>query len=170
VTVYDQEAADDDYLAFWVDPDYLNKDLSGMSSQFDSPWNEHNKILKLNFFGGPDVEWGDGTGGTCPWSNTTTTLPTGVNLTYTATTDGLDWSGVIPFDVLGISSGDTVGYMFSARIKVGTDKYVDGYPETVYGYTPGWDLRDYATVVVPEPATMCLLGLGGVALLIRRRR
>ena len=151
VTVYYQDAADDDYLAFWIDPDYLNKDLSGMVNQFDSPWNEHNKLLMLNFYGSNTFpKWGDGSGGNCPWMQGSTSLPPGVSLTYTDTDDGMNWEGTIPFSVLGLSAGDTFGYMFAARIK--TDKkYVDGYPERVYGYTPGWDLRDYALVTIPLP-------------------
>jgi len=149
VTVYGQDAADDDYLAFWIDPDYLNKDLSGMSNQFDSPWNEYNKILMLNFFSGTDPKWGDGTGGNCPWGQIVS-LPAEVSLTYTDTADGMDWEGTIPLSVLGMSAGDTFGYMFSARIKT-VAKYVDGYPEMVYGYTPGWDLRDYNTASLPAP-------------------
>ena len=153
VTVYDQDAADDDYLAFWIDPDYLNKDLSEMVSQFDSPWNEYSKLLMLNFYYGtdPDPRWGDGSGGNCPWMQTTTSLPEGVSLTYIDTSEGMDWEGTIPLSLLGLSEGDTIGYMFSARIKTDA-KYVDGYPETVYGYTPGWDLRDYALVTIPAPA------------------
>ncbi len=150
VAVYDQDAADDDYLAFWIDPDYLNKDLSEMSSQFDSPWNEYNKLLMLNFFSGTSAKWGDGSGGHCPWMQATTSLPAGVSLTYTDTSEGMEWEGTIPLSVLGMSAGDTFGYMFSGRIK--TDKkYVDGYPETVHGYTPGWDLRDYNTASIPPP-------------------
>lgn len=152
VTVLGQDAADDDYLAFWIDPDYLNKGLSGMSSQFDSPWNEHNKLLMLNFFtGNTDPEWGDGTGGNCPWMQKSKTLPTGVSLTYTDTTEGMDWEGTIPLLELGMSAGDTFGYMFAARINT-DDKYVDGYPEMVFGVTPGWDLRDYNTVTIPSPS------------------
>jgi len=161
VTVYDQDVADDDYLAFWIDPDYLNKDLSGMSNQFDSPWNEHNKLLMLNFYkGNTDPEWGDGTGGNCPWMQKSTSLPAGVSLTYTDTDDGMNWEGTIPFSVLGMSAGDTFGYMFAARIKTDV-KYVDGYPEMVYGFTPGWDLRDYNTWA-PPPTKADILKDSGV--------
>jgi len=151
VTVLEQDAADDDYLAFWVDADYLNKDLSGMVNLFDSPWNEHSKLLMLNFFTeNTDPEWGDGTGGNCPWMQTGA-LPLGVSLTYTDTDDGMNWEGTIPFSVLGISAGDTFGYMFAARINT-DDKYVDGYPEpTHFPNLSGWDLRDYNTVTIPLP-------------------
>lgn len=155
VTVLEQDAADDDYLAFWIDPDYINKDLSGMVNLFDSPWNEHNKLLMLNFYSGTVPRWGDGSGGNCPWMQTTTSLPEGVSLTYTDTEEGMDWEGTIPLSVLGLSEGDTFGYMFSARIK--TDKkYVDGYPEPAYfPNLAGWDLRDYAliTLELPPPPT-----------------
>jgi hypothetical protein len=30
-------SSDNEYFTIWVDVDYLSKDLSGMSSQFDSP-------------------------------------------------------------------------------------------------------------------------------------
>jgi len=162
VTVYDQDAADDDYLAFWIDPDYANKDLSGMSNQFDSPWNEHNKLLMLNFFmGNTSPEWGDGTDGNCPWMRKSKTLPAGVSLTYTDTDDGMNWEGTIPFSVLGMSPGHTFGYMFAARIKTDA-KYVDGYPEMVYGSTPGWDLRDYNTATIPPPTKADILKESGI--------
>ncbi len=153
VTVLEQDAADDDYLAFWIDPDYLNKDLSAMVNQFDSPWNEHNKLLYLNFYGGnTSPSFHDGAGGECPWPSPAVhiTPPSGVSLTYTDTVDGMSWEGTIPFSILGISAGDTFGYMFAARIKTDA-KYTDGYPEMVYGYTPGYDLRDYALVTIPLP-------------------
>jgi len=157
VTVLEQDAADDDYLAFWVDPDYANKDLSGMVNQFDSPWNEHNKLLYLNFYGGnTDPVWYDGAGGECPWPSPAVPggglpLPSGVSLTYIDTDDGMSWEGTIPFSVLGLSAGDTFGYMFAARIKTDA-KYVDGYPEMLYGFTPGYDLRDYSTATIPNTA------------------
>ncbi|MBS3820580.1 MAG: PEP-CTERM sorting domain-containing protein, partial [Phycisphaerae bacterium] len=40
------------------------------------------------------------------------------------------------------------------------------------GYNHGYiaDLTEYQSQLVPEPATVSLLGMGGLALLIRRRR
>lgn len=53
----------------------------------------------LNFFGGNfDPEWGQGIGSsqTNPWSNKSTTLPSGVSLTYTVNGDDIDWTATIP--------------------------------------------------------------------------
>lgn len=155
VTVLGQDAADDDYLAFWIDPDYLNKDLLGIVDVFVQPWNEYNKVLYLNFYGGnTDPVWYDGAGGECPWPSPVIPggglpLPSGVSLTYTDTEEGMNWEGIIPFSVLGVSAGDTFGYMFAARTNT-PDRHTDGYPEP--SFTPGWDLRDYNTATIPDAA------------------
>ncbi|MCD4823510.1 MAG: PEP-CTERM sorting domain-containing protein [Phycisphaerae bacterium] len=87
------------------------------------------------------LRWQDGTGG---WQNY-------ITVTNTA---GTDW-GTYSFDITGFARSDV-------------DRFL------VYVNTNGVDV-DYEVSIddlklVPEPATMVLLSLGGVGLLVRRRR
>ena len=77
--------------------------------------------------------------------------------TPTLTTDGVGLD-VAYFDVTGIQDGDT----FQVRVTKGTASPVVAWT-MIGGVT-------FDTVAVPEPSTTALLGLGGLALILRRRK
>ena len=86
-------------------------------------------------------------------------------LATVGSTDGwLEW------DVTGslkeqLLAGKLYGWGIGSRPSAAHDGYVDfRTSEQVSGHRPE------LVVVIPEPATLCLLGIGGVGILVRRRR
>jgi len=88
---------------------------------------------------------------------------------------------MIPLSAIGASLGDTIGLKIQARggqyTSTTDPQVVNFFPDMPDGITPvRSDTRvevagNFAQVtLIPEPATICLLGLGGLALLKKRSR
>lgn len=84
-----------------------------------------------------------------------------------------DWSfgwasgtdGVTATQASGTLTPAQISTYLASPLYIGTGIYTESWPNTEYNYSQTYDVAVYQ---VPEPATMGLLGLGG--LLLRRRR
>jgi hypothetical protein len=103
----------------------------------------------------------DGTfdyGGTSGYTETPFDVTDDNVFTYTLTLDLAPFigTGTVDFDAVA----DATATVYPANgVVCGTYSYAQATIEVVYDYTP-----------VPEPATMCLAGIGAVALLLRKRK
>jgi len=111
--------------------------------------------LKLAAPGGPGI--GNSAGGFVEMSNTVSECSEA-----TGTTGGMiivyPKGGAAAIPLGKITNTPTLGDL----------KFYYGIP-TLYGGTAG-DIYEGKVVILPEPATMCVLALGGVGMLVRRRR
>ena len=88
-------------------------------------------------------------------------------------TDGLGNSITTSTDTFNIISNgfyDTVSYNFgnNALLKAGTEYTFTSSVDA--GFFPNYDGLTLQAVVAPEPSSTALLGLGGLALMLRRKR
>jgi len=76
----------------------------------------------------------------------------------------------VPLSVLGASPGDTLKYLTHVRDFSGSPTVTNYHPEA-YSWSPYSALQTYGgdLTLVPEPATIGLLGLGALSLLRRKR-
>ena len=158
------------YVAIWFDVNIEDKDLN-YASQFDTPWDEGGYVLVYNWFNAyyscPDsLSWRPSyddpvEGYQNPWGSpvpSPTTIffgdddwPDGLSLVSVAVGDDITWTATVPTSLLGVEPGDTFGMLVAARDEnPANDKSLNSWPELVYGYTPGYDLRDYALVTIPN--------------------
>ena len=78
-------------------------------------------------------------------------------------------SGIVDFDVLGVLSSPA--YIFAKYNSLTGSQFSDVIDlPTGYIIDYNYQNSEQIAVVIPEPATVCLLGLGGLGLLRRRKR
>jgi hypothetical protein len=123
----------------------------------------------LNYSWGGGVDYGEAAGGTAPgtiydggWHH--------VAVTYDGTTKRLYFDGV------ELGSGKNVGTLAvgAANFRIGSTnsgEFMNGLIDDVRVYDNALSQSEISTLAsIPEPSAVALLGLGGLALLIRRRK
>jgi hypothetical protein len=131
---------------------------------------------KGDYVTGDDVVWGQRDipqgGGTAAdgtvwnnWMNITGGDPNYVNALWTT-------AGSVYMRLFEGTPGPETWYFESELVTLDTTKGEGGQPQTFYLDTgdSGFQPTEQFPPVIPEPATMSLLGLGALALAIRRRR
>jgi hypothetical protein len=104
----------------------------------------------------------------------------GVQTGYNITATYREYEMLVPLAAIEASWGDTIGLKIQARAGQYTSltdpQVVNFYPDMPDGITPvRSDTRveyagNFAAVTLPEPATLAFLALGGIGMLLRRRR
>jgi hypothetical protein len=112
---------------------------------------------------------------TTPYASSNLPLPTGAAFASILGGGHLYYELQVPLSVLGASPGDTLKYLthvrdFKNSSIVGDPATATNYHPEAYSWSPYSALQTYGgdLTLIPEPATICLLGLGG--LFLRRRK
>jgi len=154
------------------DGDNVNTSKYYNQTQFDNEYftiGAAGKFLKYNMFSGNTTPyWGTS------WSDATAPLPADVTFSQAVNGDDFVYAVSMSYAVLGIGDTDT----FSVQIKARdfNDDFVQSYSgftgfNGLYSSYNGLYITDTGllSVTVPEPTTICLLGLGALSLLRRRK-
>ena len=114
----------------------------------------------------------------CPWSDPKIkpadgSWPAGMSISLTVNGNDIDYSATIPFSAMGVNVGDTVGVLVQTRDKNvalygGNGRQINFWPNSTC-FNALYDPAQFEDLIVPEPATMSLLAIGGLGALIRRR-
>lgn len=163
------------HTAIFFDANLANKDLT-TASGWDMPWGENNYVLVYNWYNkgmedpkslswrqsftdteNPEYEcpWGSPVPGPGTMYSDSVDWPSGLSFVYQIEGDDIKWTATVPTSLLGVGPGDTFGMFVAARDQ-NTDMdpklSLNSWPTMVYGFSAGYDLRDYALVTIPDAA------------------
>jgi hypothetical protein len=135
------------------------KTTAGTYSQFIAPYD----VMTIGY-------------ATTPYAASNQPLPTGAAFASILGGGHLYYELQVPLSVLGASPGDTLKYLMHVRdfknnsIPDDPATTTNYHPEA-YSWSPYGALQTYGgNLIIPEPATMALVALGGIGMLVSRKR